>query len=172
MSGYTRADYERDLAWADWQDAELARALVAGAGPLEVWQAGQEVEEFRRRCKGKLAGVRLAIEDRERTERTGKLVYWRRRWNRVQKRVPPGGWVPTTEHELEALRRAGWFVVEHRGFAGERKPKDAAPGPPLPVKRVRLVTVEVARELAREPGVMLKWAPDGREDVVEVVEYC
>lgn len=178
---YGRTELEADLAWLEEQRAVGARLLVEGRiTGFDKLALDREIDTAEQKCRGKLAGVRMAITDRETMIRSGKMVYWKRSAKTGQlliKRHGEYGWRVTTQQYLDQLRATGYFVIEMKGFPprnGEASSMngghaDTVDASPLPFAR-REVTLEEAKQLVAE-GAQVIWRPDGRECAV-VIEYC
>lgn len=116
---YGREQLEQDLQWLDSQRAEGTRMLLAGTiNGFQKLHLDTEIDAAERACRGKLAGVRMSITDREMMIRSGKVRYWRRKqgklWIKAHGKESP--WRITSEGELQALRAAGYFVIELKSF--------------------------------------------------------
>jgi hypothetical protein len=166
---YGREQLEQDLMWLETQRAEGARMLVGGKiNGFQKLALDQEIDAAERKCRGKLAGVRMAITDRETMIRSGKLRYWKRSKGKllIRSHGTDAPWRFTTQAALDGLRAAGYFLVELKSFPprnGEATPgvgDDIDAASPLPSKRE--VSVEEARKLMEE-GCQIIWRPDGRE---------
>jgi hypothetical protein len=170
---YGREQLEQDLTWLESQRAEGSRLLIAGKiNGFQALDLEREIDDAVRSCKNKLAGVRLAITDREKMQKSGRLVYWKRRKGQMlMKFHGQPEWKVTNGAYLQQLVDRGYIVIELKGFP-PRRDGDAAekPAPFLP-PQMRLVSIEEGRELAAA-GEMVVWRPAGHEDKAAVVSYA
>jgi hypothetical protein len=140
---YSRTDYENDLTWLDAQRAEGSRLLIAGKiNGFQLVGLDREIDDAERACKNKLAGVRMAIGDRETMIKSGRMMYWKH--SKGQLILKAHGkdqkWRTTTQAEIDRLRAAGYFLIELKGFpprdgVASTPEAELAPLPPSISKR-------------------------------------
>lgn len=116
---YGREQYESDLTWLDAQRAEGSRLLIAGKiNGFQLVGLDREIDDAERACKNKLAGVRMAIGDRETMIKSGRMMYWKH--SKGQLILKAHGkdqkWRTTTQAEIDRLRASGYFLIELKGF--------------------------------------------------------
>lgn len=151
---YGREQYESDLAYLDAQRAEGSRLLIAGKiNGFQLVGLDREIDDAERACKNKLAGVRMAIGDRETMIKSGRMMYWRNRKGQLQlkRHGRDEQWRTTTQAEIDRLRASGYFLIELKGFpprdGGASTPEaELAPSLPPSISKVGAKILERAME--------------------------
>jgi hypothetical protein len=76
MPLYTRADYEADVAASDAMSIQATRELLLGViDGFTKLRVDFLVEEFQKKCKGKLFGTRLRMLDKEQAKKDIRFCY-------------------------------------------------------------------------------------------------